>query len=132
MADIRHRLARDRDEPGPQKEIDAKSPLPGESGQAAEAIDGAFPDESSEQVLIQSKQLKANDPQFAHPDFRVEEMGDESLTKATADKSNKEMGASMMASLPLTLIILVFAFGALVAAAFRCCSRLCSSAPGRI
>ena len=40
------------------KEIDAKSGLPGECGQAARAIDGAFPVESSEQVLIQGGRLR--------------------------------------------------------------------------
>ena len=36
----------------------------GESGQAAQVIDGAFEDESSEQVLIQSSELTAGDAQF--------------------------------------------------------------------
>ena len=54
--------------------------------------------------------------QKAHPELRVEEMGDESLTKAVVEKSNEEMSKSMLLSLPLTLLILVFAFGALVAA----------------
>ena len=48
----------------PQKEIDQNSGMPGESGQAAEALDGAFPEKSSEQVLIQSKQLRAGSPEF--------------------------------------------------------------------
>ena len=48
----------------PQKEIDQQSTMPGESGQAAKAMDGAFPDLASEQVLIQSKQLEANAPEF--------------------------------------------------------------------
>ena len=167
----------------PQKEIDANSGMPGESGQAAEAMDGAFPEKSSEQVLVQSKQLSAGDPGFkaavndvtgrlqdtkgvanvvgpyeaqagqisadghsalvsfdlpgdsdateksvveslaaveaaqrAHPELRIEESGDASILKATMDKSNEEMGKSTLLSIPITLIILVFAFGALVAA----------------
>ncbi|MET0810969.1 MAG: hypothetical protein ABWY65_07630, partial [Thermoleophilaceae bacterium] len=48
----------------PQKEIDQNSAGPGESGQAAKALNGAFPDASTEQVLIQSKQLDAGDAQF--------------------------------------------------------------------
>ena len=32
--------------------------------------------------------------QKAHPELRVEEMGDESLTKASVEKSNEEMGKS--------------------------------------
>jgi uncharacterized membrane protein YdfJ with MMPL/SSD domain len=167
----------------PQKEIDAGASGPGESGQAAEALDRAFPDEASEQVLVQSKELDAGDPQFraavadvtqrlentkgvanffgpydggdaeisadghsalvtfelpgdsakaeesvvgslaavaaaqrAHPELRVEEAGDASINKAALDKDNEEMAKSALFSLPLTLIILVFAFGTLVAA----------------
>ena len=167
----------------PAKTIRDEEGLPGESGQAAKAMDGAFPDKSSEQVLIQSKRLKAGDAavqgggrdvtgrlrhtkgvdnvvgpydgaggqisadghsalvtfelpgdsdvteksvvgslaavaaaQKAHPELRVEEMGDESINKAIAEKCGEEMGKSMLLSLPLTLLILVFAFGALVAA----------------
>jgi uncharacterized membrane protein YdfJ with MMPL/SSD domain len=167
----------------PQKEIDPGAAGPGESGKAAAAVDGAYPEKSAEQVLIQSKQLDAGDAQFkaavadvterlhetdgvanvvspyegdtgqisadghsalvtfelpgdsktteksvegslaavaaaqkAHPQLRVEESGDSSITKATMDKSNEEMGKSTLLTIPLTLIILVFAFGALVAA----------------
>jgi RND superfamily putative drug exporter len=52
----------------------------------------------------------------AHPELRIEESGDASINKATLDKSNDEMGSSMFMSLGLTLIILMFTFGALVAA----------------
>jgi uncharacterized membrane protein YdfJ with MMPL/SSD domain len=167
----------------PQKEIDASEGVPGESGQAAKAIDGAFPEESAEQVLVQSPELTATDPRFraavadvtgrlertdgvanvvdpydgsegqvsadghsalvtfelpgdskkaeesvvgslaavdaaqqAHPGLRIEEAGDASINKAVLDKDNEEMGKSALFSLPLTLVILVFAFGALVAA----------------
>ena len=166
----------------PQKEIDQKAAGPGESGQAAKVIDGAFEDKSSEQVLVQSSELKAGDAQFkaavadvterleetkgvddvvgpyegggqisanghsalvtfelpgdsnatkktvvdsqatveaaaeAHPQLRIEQAGDASITKATLDKSNEEMGKSTLLTLPLTLIILVFTFGALMAA----------------
>ena len=54
--------------------------------------------------------------QKAHPELRIEEMGDESLNKAVLEKSSEEMSKSMLFSLPLTLLILAFAFGALVAA----------------
>jgi uncharacterized membrane protein YdfJ with MMPL/SSD domain len=52
----------------------------------------------------------------AHPELRIEESGDASINKATLDKSNDEMGSSMFMTLGLTLIILMFTFGALVAA----------------
>ncbi len=166
----------------PQKQIDQQAAGPGESGQAAEVIDGAFEDKAAEQVLVQSNELTAGDPRFkaavadvterlegtkgvdtvvgpyeapgqvsadghsalvtfelpgdsattkktvvdslaaveaaakAHPELRIEETGDASITKATLDKSNEEMGRSTLLTLPLTLIILVFTFGALVAA----------------
>ena len=42
----------------PQEKIDNKTAGgPGESGQAAEVLNDAFPTESSEQVLVQSKTL---------------------------------------------------------------------------
>ena len=168
----------------PQKEIDNKTAGgPGESGQAAEVVNDAFRTESGEQVLVQSKSLQADDPQFkaavadvterlqnthgvdnvvgpyegqngqvsrdghsalvtfelpgssktaeesvlgtlaavnaaaaAHPGLRIEEAGDASIKKATLDRDNEEMGKSALFSIPLTLLILVFAFGALVTA----------------
>jgi uncharacterized membrane protein YdfJ with MMPL/SSD domain len=54
--------------------------------------------------------------QRAHPELRIDESGDASITKAELDKSNEEMGTSMFMSLGLTLLILLFTFGALVAA----------------
>ena len=141
----------------PQKQIDPKAAGPGESGEAAKVIDGAFEDKSSEQVLIQSSELTAGDAQFkaavadvterlegtngvddvvgpyqaagrsrptglrardvraagrlqhdqedgrgltatveaaagGRPQLRIEQAGDASITKATLDKSNEEMG----------------------------------------
>jgi uncharacterized membrane protein YdfJ with MMPL/SSD domain len=167
----------------PQKNIEPNAGGPGESGQAAQVLDGGFDDKSAEQVLIQSKQLDATDAQFkagvddvtgrlketegvanvvspydgdrgqisadghsalvtfelpgdqktaeesvvnslaaveaaqkANPELRIEEAGDASISKATRDKSNEELGKSTFMSVPVTLIILVFAFGAMVAA----------------
>ncbi len=161
----------------PQKNIEPMDGMPGESGKAGQLLSDAYPDKAAEQVLVQSKSLDANDPQFkaaiadvsqrlertkgvdnvateavskdghsalvtfelpgksdvteksvvrslaavdaaqkAHPELRIDETGDASINKATLDKSNKEMASSMFLSLGLTLIILLFAFGALVAA----------------
>ena len=161
----------------PQKNIEPNEGMPGESGKAGELLNDAYPDKSGEQVLVQSKSLKASDSQFkaavadvrerlegtkgvgkidppvvskdghsalvsfelpgksdvteksvvtslaavhaaqrAHPELRIDETGDASITKASMDKSNDEMASSMFMSLGLTLIILMFAFGALVAA----------------
>jgi len=161
----------------PQKNIDQMDAMPGESGKAGKILNDAYPDKAGEQALIQSKSLKASDPQFkaaiadvskrlkeaqgvdnvaapqiskdghsalvtfelpgkkdvteksvvhslaavdaaqkANPELSIAETGDASISKAELDKSNKEMGSSMMFSLGLTLIILLFTFGALVAA----------------
>ena len=167
----------------PQKELDQSAGVPGESGQAAKAVDGAFRQASGEQVLVQSRQLDAGDARFeaavadvterlrstegvddvvspydgdagqiskdghsalvtfelpgdqketdesvvrslaavdaaqkANPELRIEEAGDASIHKATLDKDNEELGKSALMSVPVTLLILVFAFGALVAA----------------
>jgi uncharacterized membrane protein YdfJ with MMPL/SSD domain len=52
----------------------------------------------------------------AHPQLRIDEAGDSSLAKAEKQQSDKEAGKSMMLTLGLTLIILMFTFGAVVAA----------------
>src|SRR6185295_13886168 len=157
--------------------IDQMDAMPGESGKAGKILNDAYPDKAGEQALIQSKSLKASDPQFkealadvskrlkeaqgvdnvaapqiskdghsalvtfelpgkkdvteksvvhslaavdaaqkANPELSIAETGDASISKAELDKSNKEMGSSMMFSLGLTLIILLFTFGAFVAA----------------
>jgi uncharacterized membrane protein YdfJ with MMPL/SSD domain len=161
----------------PQKNLEPTEGMPGESGKAGQVLNDAFPKESSEQVLIQSKTLEAGDPQFkaavadvtqrlestkgvddvasgqvskdrhsalvtfslpgdsdateksvvgslaavqaaakAHPELRIAQSGDASINKATLDKSNEEMGSSTIYSVGLTLFILLFAFGAVVAA----------------
>jgi uncharacterized membrane protein YdfJ with MMPL/SSD domain len=165
----------------PQKNLENGEGMPGESGKAGEVLKGAYRDKAGEQVLVQSKTLRASDSQFkaavadvtqrlegtkgvsevsgpyeagqiskdghsalvtfelqgdqktteknvvgslaavdaaakAHPELRIEESGDASINKATLDKSNRELASSMFMSLGLTLIILLFTFGALVAA----------------
>jgi uncharacterized membrane protein YdfJ with MMPL/SSD domain len=76
--------------------------LPGDSKTTAKSVEGSLAAVAA--------------AQGAHPQLRVEEAGDASIQKATKDKGNEEMGKSALLSLPLTLIILVFAFGALLAA----------------
>ena len=48
----------------PQKEIEQNASGPGESGQAAKLVNGAFEDKAGEQVLVQSKQFKVGDAEF--------------------------------------------------------------------
>jgi uncharacterized membrane protein YdfJ with MMPL/SSD domain len=54
--------------------------------------------------------------QAAHPSFSIGEMGDASINKELEDKITDDFGKALVTSLPITLIILLFAFGALVAA----------------
>src|SRR5215212_7250255 len=161
----------------PQKELEQNTGMPGESGKAGEVMNEAFPKKSGEQLLIQSKTLKASDSQFkagiadvsqrlhrvegvtdieaaqvskdghsalvdfslkgdqettdktvvntlaavsgaakAHPELRIDESGDSSLAKAQKEQSNEQAGRSLMLTLGLTLLILMFTFGAVVAA----------------
>src|SRR4051794_2570699 len=52
----------------------------------------------------------------AHPDLRIEEFGDASASKAVSKKSDDDFAKAETTSLPLTLVILLIAFGTLVAA----------------
>ena len=52
----------------------------------------------------------------AHPGFRVEEFGDASADKALTESFEDDFRQAEVTSLPITLIILLIAFGALVAA----------------
>jgi uncharacterized membrane protein YdfJ with MMPL/SSD domain/pimeloyl-ACP methyl ester carboxylesterase len=54
--------------------------------------------------------------QAAHPGFFIGEMGDASAPKAIVDQYGKDLGKAGTLSLPITLIILLVTFGALVAA----------------
>src|SRR5215212_7217870 len=48
----------------PQKNIEPNEGMPGESGKAGELLNDAYPDKAGEQVLVQSKTLRASDSQF--------------------------------------------------------------------
>jgi RND superfamily putative drug exporter len=54
--------------------------------------------------------------QAAHPGFFIGEMGDASAPKAVLDQYSKDLEKAGMLSLPITLVILIVTFGALVAA----------------
>ena len=56
------------------------------------------------------------DAQKAHPEFFIGEIGDASAKKELEEVFTKDLGKAGYLSLPVTLIILVLAFGALVAA----------------
>jgi uncharacterized membrane protein YdfJ with MMPL/SSD domain len=52
----------------------------------------------------------------AHPEFRVEEFGDASADKELSESFEDDFRQAEVTSLPITLIILLIAFGALIAA----------------
>jgi RND superfamily putative drug exporter len=54
--------------------------------------------------------------QAAHPSLRVEEVGGPSINKALDDTLGKDFQKAEILSLPVTLLILIIAFGALIAA----------------
>ena len=54
--------------------------------------------------------------QAANPSFTVEQVGDASITKQLNDSISKDFNRAFVTSLPITLVILLIAFGALVAA----------------
>jgi RND superfamily putative drug exporter len=156
----------------------------GSSGKAAAAVNRAFPQQATEQVLIHSPTLTAGQPAFGaavddvvnrvegtkwvanvqspyspgnagqisrdghsalvqfevtgsmnssakrvgpvltavaaaaadHPQLSIDEAGEASVMKATNDKMMKDFKKAEALSLPITLFVLLFAFGALVAA----------------
>jgi uncharacterized membrane protein YdfJ with MMPL/SSD domain len=154
----------------------------GESGRADKTLHEAFPQETSESVLVQSSTLETSDPRFragvedvvqrlrgaqdvenivspysepnqisadgrsalvdfeiagdedtaadrvdpalaataaaakAHPELRIEQFGMASADKAISKQFEDDFQKAEITSLPITLLILVIAFGALVAA----------------
>jgi uncharacterized membrane protein YdfJ with MMPL/SSD domain len=153
----------------------------GESGRADKVLNGAFSKDASETVLVQSRQLTADDPRFReavrdamaavsdkpgvrnvespyrsgeisgdrhtalvsfeiagdtdlseervepvlaavegvdrrHGEIRVEEYGDASAGKALTEKFEDDFQQAETLSLPISLAILIVAFGALIAA----------------
>src|ERR671937_807473 len=59
---------------------------------------------------------RVDDAQTAHPGFFIGEFGDASAQKAVDEAAAKDLKSAGVFSIPITLIILVVAFGALVAA----------------
>jgi uncharacterized membrane protein YdfJ with MMPL/SSD domain len=57
-----------------------------------------------------------NEAQAAHPDFTIGESGDASVSSQINDAIGEDFKRALFTSLPITLLILLIAFGALVAA----------------
>jgi uncharacterized membrane protein YdfJ with MMPL/SSD domain len=100
-----------------------RSPLaPGNDGQIATGKDAALvefdirgdKDEAGDR--IQPVLDTVADAQRAHPGFFIGEFGDASAAKAVDTLFADDLGSAGLFSIPITLIILVVAFGALVAA----------------
>jgi uncharacterized membrane protein YdfJ with MMPL/SSD domain len=75
------------------------------------ARSGVEPDEQVEAPLATVTKLDDS-----HPGFRIEEFGDASADKQLSEAFESDFQQAEFTSLPITLIILVLAFGALVAA----------------
>jgi RND superfamily putative drug exporter len=76
--------------------------LRGDDDQVSERVDGAL--------------AAVADAQAAHRNLKIEEVGDASIEKAASDSLDKDFQRAEGLSLPITLAILVLAFGAFVAA----------------
>ena len=57
-----------------------------------------------------------DEAQAANPDFTVAEAGDASINSAIEESISDDFGRALLTSLPITLLILLIAFGAVVAA----------------
>ena len=68
------------------------------------------------QTRVEPVVAAVKDAQRAHPELRIEQSGDASIGAAVSKSEEKDFQRAEISSLPLTLVILVIAFGALVAA----------------
>jgi uncharacterized membrane protein YdfJ with MMPL/SSD domain len=73
-------------------------------------------DESQVQQRVDGPLAATAAAQRAHPSLRIEEFGDASANKALNQSFSSDFRKAEYTSLPITLIILLFAFGALVSA----------------
>ena len=102
---------------------DVKSPLAkGNEGQISEDGRSALvtfslpdPEEGSDEIVDASLAATAA-AQKANPDLRIEQFGDSSADKALGAALDDDFKRAEFLSLPITLLILIVAFGALVAA----------------
>ena len=85
----------------------------GRSVQVTFAVDG---DPAEDRTLVEEPLAAVAAVQEAHPGVRVEQFGEGSLIAAIDEESEKSQKASESFSYPATLVILLVAFGALVAA----------------
>jgi uncharacterized membrane protein YdfJ with MMPL/SSD domain len=73
-------------------------------------------DETEAQERVGAALDATGEAQAANPGFTVEQVGNASINKQLTDSINEDLGRALKTSLPITLVILLIAFGALVAA----------------
>jgi uncharacterized membrane protein YdfJ with MMPL/SSD domain len=73
-------------------------------------------DETQAQDRVDATLRATAAAQAANPGFTVEQVGDASINKQLNDSIGKDFSRAFITSLPITLVILLIAFGALVAA----------------
>jgi RND superfamily putative drug exporter len=97
------------------------SPLTGDAPVSRDQHSALIDFEITGDTLEAAKRLEASQAAVAavdkaHPELRVEQFGNVSSNKELNDTFTSDLGKAELLSLPLTLIILIVAFGALVAA----------------
>ena len=92
----------------------------GHSALVSFEIPSTFNDVGGKVAPIQAATAAA---QSAHPGFLIAEAGDGSFTKAYNDTQGKDFQKAEQLSLPITLLILVIAFGGLLIAGIPVRSR---------
>ena len=92
--------------------VGVAAPLPSADGSALLVAIKVARDTDSVDALVAATDAVQRD----FPALRVEEVGDISMNTAVNDQVSKDLSAAAMFSLPVTLLILLVAFGAIVAA----------------
>ena len=106
--------------------VNVRSPYDSENGQISADGHSALvtfkipepPDSSDADVadLVEAPLATVENLDEAHPEYRIEQFGDASADKALSESFEEDFQRAETSALPITLIILLLAFGALVAA----------------
>ena len=91
-------------------------PIPARDGSALLVPVTMSGDPDTAEDRVEPLRSATAEVQRAHPGLRVEEVGGPSINKALNDTLGKDFQRAELLSLPVTLIILIIAFGALIAA----------------
>src|SRR5215208_5553431 len=73
-------------------------------------------DQDAVQINVEKAQAAVASLEKSNPQFRVEQFGDASVEKALSETQESDFKSAEVMSLPITLLILAIAFGAIVAA----------------